>query len=66
MSRHKQGLLGKKFGRLTVIKDSGNDKQGQLLWKCVCKCGREIKVKTQDLQRGMKKHCGCLDRSNVK
>lgn len=60
MKNRKEGLVGKKFGRLTVIKDAGHNKQGQLLWRCECACGREIKVKTQDLQQGRKKHCGCL------
>lgn len=64
MSKRKKGLIGKRFGRLTVIRDTGKNKQGQLLWKCECKCGREISVKTQDLQRGRKKHCGCLDKEN--
>ena len=59
--RIKKGLIGKKFGRLTVIGDAGTNKDGQLLWKCECKCGKFTKAKTQDLQQGKKKHCGCLD-----
>lgn len=58
--RGKKGLTGKRFGRLTVISDAGTDKEGQLLWKCECKCGKFTKARTQELQQGKKKHCGCL------
>jgi len=61
MKYKKKTLIGKHFGRLTVIDDAGNDRQGQLLWECKCKCGRTVKAKTQQLQQGKKLHCGCLD-----
>lgn len=60
MKNRKEGLVGKRFGRLTVIRDSYYDRRGQLLWKCKCKCGKFINVKTQELQQGRVKHCGCL------
>lgn len=52
-------LVGRRFGRLTVIKRSGNNgKQG--LWLCECDCGNEIKVTTNHLITGNTQSCGCL------
>ncbi len=32
-------LAGMRFGRLTVIEDSGERKNGYILWRCKCDCG---------------------------
>ena len=40
MSRIKN-LVGKRFGRLTVIELVGKDKNNRALWKCQCDCGNE-------------------------
>jgi hypothetical protein len=39
----KLSLKDKKFGRLTVIKEFGNDgtKHKRVLWLCRCDCGNE-------------------------
>lgn len=38
---NKLELLGKKFGRLTVIQEYGKDKNGKVLWECQCDCGNK-------------------------
>lgn len=55
-------MIGKVYGRLTVIEDSGSRTKGrQVLWKCLCSCGKEVVVRTCSLKSGNTKSCGCLD-----
>lgn len=58
-------LSGKKFERLKVIKESGRDKFGQVLWKCECKCGKKCLVRGRDLRSGGTKSCGCMDKERA-
>lgn len=56
-------LEGKKFGRLTVIKDSGKrDSSGNIMWECHCDCGNTVCVKGNSLKSGASKSCGCLQK----
>lgn len=53
-------LSGRKFGKLTVIKryaKRGNT--GQILWECVCSCGKEHTTSGECLRSGKSKSCGC-------
>jgi hypothetical protein len=59
-------LSNKVFGRLTVIsrsfdKESSN---GCAFWICKCECGNERIVRTQNLNSGKAKSCGCLHNEN--
>ena len=56
----KLDLLNQKFGRLTVIKEAGKDKNGRVRWKCLCDCGKITIVRRSSLQSGDTKSCGCL------
>lgn len=57
-------LVGKKFGRLTVLKraedyvkpDGGRD----LMWLCECECGNTITTLGRSLKSGGTQSCGCL------
>ena len=51
-------LTGKKFGQLLVLQESGR-KNRQVLWKCVCDCGKTVLVRGSDLRNGQKS-CGCI------
>lgn len=53
-------LTGQKFGRLTVLKDSGQKKSNEHLWECQCSCGKICLVKGVHLRTGQTKSCGCL------
>lgn len=61
----KQGLInnmiGKQFGRLTVIKQDPNINCN---WICVCDCGSNIEMsfKGTELRAGRFKSCGCIKR----
>lgn len=54
-------MIGKKFGRLTVIEDTGRrDKYNYRVYKCKCDCGNIIYVNSNKLKSGNTKSCGCL------
>lgn len=61
----KINMVGRTFDRLTVVKEVGLDKWGQVLWECECSCKKEDKnkivVRGRDLRSGGTKSCGCLD-----
>lgn len=52
-------LTGSNFGRLTVIKYLGKDKNNKSKWLCKCKCGKETEVLACHLQSGKIQSCGC-------
>ena len=52
-------ISGKRFGKLTVKKQSTTRKGGLITWKCVCECGKETHVITHYLNAGKIKSCGC-------
>ena len=67
MARSKfKDLTGMKFGRLTVIKEDGKDKHGNILWFCQCECGGTALVTSYRLTKGISKSCGCLYKDMMK
>ena len=64
-----QELIGKRFGRLTVvertdIKSCNDGKSGNLMYRCICDCGKERLATSTDLKRGRVVSCGCI-RPNI-
>lgn len=52
-------LSGQHFGKLTVIEDTGERKNRQVVWLCQCECGNTTKVVGQSLRSGHTTSCGC-------
>ena len=53
-------LVGQKFGKLSVLEDSGQRTDlGQILWKCQCDCGHITYVIGTRLKSGHTTSCGC-------
>ncbi len=52
-------MLGKKFGRLTVLELLCHEKSLKK-WKCKCECGNTTEVHEHNLKSGGTKSCGCL------
>lgn len=50
----------KRFSRLLVLERVNNTKQGRAVWKCLCDCGNITYVRSNNLQSGAVKSCGCL------
>lgn len=59
-------IKGEKFGKWTVIQENGKNRHGQLMWLCVCECGKESVVMGGDLRTGRSKSCGCWHKENLK
>lgn len=60
-------LVGKKFGKLTVIKRSADHMQPSgkkiVAWTCECECGSIKDVMAQNLLSGCTTSCGCYSRA---
>jgi len=52
--------IGIRYGRLIVIKFAGTSWRGIALWLCKCDCGKEVIIRSNSLQSGNTKSCGCL------
>ena len=56
-------LTGQKFNHLSVIEVAEKTPRA-IIWRCICDCGNETKVSTNDLTSGHTKSCGCLKRKS--
>src|SRR6476620_6197948 len=52
-------LIGKKFGRLTILLFSHTKSRNQY-FKCGCDCGNEVTVRYSSIYSGNTKSCGCI------
>ena len=52
-------LIGKRFGILEVIKNSGRKYKGNIIWVCKCDCGNIKEIRGGSLLYGTTKSCGC-------
>lgn len=62
-------LIGQKFGRLKVIaKSEKRNKKGQVLWECICDCGKHVKKTTSALTNNKTtlKSCGCAVKDRIR
>lgn len=54
-------LTGQRFGRLVAVESVGRDSRSTYrLWRCICDCGNECYVNTNNLTSGDTRSCGCL------
>lgn len=53
-------LVGRVFGRLTVVGRRGSDRKGHSLWLCRCECGNTKLTRADALISGACRSCGCL------
>jgi hypothetical protein len=72
MSAHLINLVGRRFGRLTVLSQAPSVKERsgstRTRWNVRCDCGTELVVNGKDMQR-LKwgtKSCGCLSREHAR
>lgn len=59
-------MIGRTFGRLTILESAGRHKNGRLLYKCECRCGTIKTIDGVSLRSGSTISCGCALRSNRK
>ena len=55
-------MTGKKFGKLTVVCDSGKRRGGRggIIWQCLCECGESKLIRQDALVSGRAVSCGCI------
>lgn len=60
--RFYENLVGKRYGRLTVIRRLRSEEVEtvQYNWLCQCDCGKFIKASANKLKTGHTRSCGCL------
>lgn len=61
----KRDLTGQKFGRLTVLYELPERKNGKIQWRCRCDCGNEKDVLSTSLTSGHTQSCGCLQKEKT-
>jgi hypothetical protein len=65
MNKNIKNLIGMKFGRLTVLGLS-DKKSRKTYWDCICDCGNFKTARSDSLQDGSIKSCGCLKKEQDK
>ena len=59
-----EDLTGRVFGGLVVL-HKGLDRGKRVMWMCRCECGVTKPIRTDHLNSGATKSCGCLLVSNM-
>jgi hypothetical protein len=57
VASQRTSLIGRAFGFLTVLSRVEPTARRQSQWMCLCRCGREIIVRSDALTRGEKRCC---------
>lgn len=59
-------MIGKRFGRLLVIEESGQRIDGQRAWVCRCDCGKITNpIRGHSLRCGDTTSCGCVHKEKT-
>lgn len=64
MRGRKESLKGKKFGRLTVLREAENLGRGSR-WLCLCACGIKKTIALKHMTHGGVVSCGCYARERA-
>jgi hypothetical protein len=62
-------LTGQRFGRVVALKPAGRNKQQNVIWSCICDCGKTAIVSQSNLVRALKGvnvSCGCFKKENAR
>lgn len=57
-----KNVIGKKYGKLTILDDIKNKDKRQRILICICDCGNKCTVSKEKVLRGHTKSCGCLQK----
>jgi hypothetical protein len=57
----RRNLRGRLFGKWKVLEEADNLGR-KTRWRCVCSCGTERVVLTENLMNGLSNSCGCQGR----
>ena len=59
-------IAGKQFGYLTAIEPTGEKNRKDYVWRCRCKCGKQVEYPATRLLLGNTVSCGCLRGAHFK
>lgn len=59
MGRKAIDLIGKRFGKLLVVRRMHNEPRQHARWLCKCDCGKEVVILSHCLIQGDQSSCGC-------
>lgn len=63
MKKITMGMIGRKSGKLTVVKMSENQETNkEIMWTCICECGNYVDVAGSLIRTYKTKSCGCSNR----
>ena len=57
--KNKKNILNQRFGKLLVIEETQERKDGRVVYKCLCDCGNIHFVSSHHLISGQIQSCGC-------
>lgn len=57
-----KNFIGRKFGKLEVIKYVRTNEKRKTIYMCKCDCGNYKEIKRNSLVTGHTKSCGCMER----
>lgn len=63
MKTKKTDLIGKRFGKLTII-EVAYQKDYRTYLRCKCDCGKEKIILRENITRGLTRSCGCYKKNN--
>lgn len=58
--RQAVAMIGRRFGRLVVIRRDGSNKHRAAMWECRCDCGNTLVTVGNTIRKGAVNSCGCL------
>ncbi len=65
MKSSETSYMGQVFGRLTVLREAGRNKNRDKLWELQCSCGKTHICTKSNVIRGDTKSCGCMKGYNT-
>lgn len=52
-------ITGMRSGRVTALEPTADKRNGSILWRCRCDCGKELVVEAYKITHGRIQSCGC-------
>ncbi len=59
-------ITGEVYGELTALRPTSDKLGSNIVWECLCSCGKVVRVSTSNLRSGRTKSCGHLRSQNAR
>lgn len=64
--RKMNDLTNQKYNRLTALNPTEKRIKGEVVWNCLCQCGKMTLARGSSLKANRKKSCGCISKDGRK